>query len=244
MGAGRPARSRWTAPKEATGSRRGLCANWRRNSHDSEEYSGLSDRSLARRMPGAGAAAHPDGGFVSAHIIDMVIDMAHHRGVSQVHRKSQRAGQPNGSTDHPGPHLFQEIVRTHQALIAVFSLEVGLSAARMGVLRQLSSSEEGSLGVVDLARALGVTPAIVTRQVQELEAEGLVRRRNASRDRRRSQLHLTARGKRAFARLHERAHELQTRVLDGLSDEEIATACHVLGSLRMAIETQPGKSRD
>ena len=185
-----------------------------------------------------------DAGYIVAEIIDLVIDMDYYRCVSEVHRKSQRAGHPNGSTDHPGPHLFQEIVRTHQVLIAAFSLEVGMSAARMGVLRQLSNSEQGSLGVVDLARALGVTPAIVTRQVQELEAEGLLRRRNAPRDRRRSQLHLTARGKRTFARLHERAHELQTRVLDGLMDEEIDTACYVLSRLRMAIETQRHESKD
>ena len=161
-------------------------------------------------------------------------------------RRSRTAGRPAApsATDHPGPHLFQEIVRTHQALIAVFSQEVGLSAARMGVLRQLSDSEEGSLGVVGLARALGVTPAVVTRQVQELEAEGLLRRRSASRDRRRSQLYLTTRGRRAFARLHERAHELQTRVLDGVRNEEIVTACHVLSSLRMAVETRRRKSRD
>ena len=95
---------------------------------------------------------------------------------------------------------------------------------------------------MDLARALGVTPAIVTRQVQQLEAEGLVRRRNAPRDRRRSQLYLTARGGRAFARLHERAHELQTELLDGLKDKEIATACQALGTLRMAIETRRNKS--
>jgi DNA-binding MarR family transcriptional regulator len=172
------------------------------------------------------------------------MDIEYHRCVSKVHRKSQRAGHPNGSTDHAGPQLFQEIVRTHQALIGTFSLEVGMSAARMGVLRQLSSSEEGSLGVVYLARALGVTPAIVTRQVQALEAEGLVRRRNSSTDRRRSHLHLTAKGRRAFAQLHERAHELQTRMLEGLRDEEIDTASHVLGSLRMAIETQRHKARD
>ena len=158
-------------------------------------------------------------------------------------RKSQELGHFNRSMDHAGPHLFQEIVRTHQVLIGVFSLEVGMSAARMGVLRQLSNSEDGSLGVVGLARALGVTPAIVTRQVQELEAEGFLRRSNASGDRRRKQLHLTSRGRRAFARLHERAHALQTRVLGGLRDEEIATASRVLGSLRKAIEKQRDRSR-
>jgi DNA-binding MarR family transcriptional regulator len=164
--------------------------------------------------------------------------------MSEARRKAQGVDLPDGSTDHPGPHLFQDIVRTHQALIGAFSVEVGMSAARMGVLRQLQDGEDGSMGVVDLARALGVTPAIVTRQVQELEAEGLLRRRNASRDRRRTQIHITARGRRAFAQLHERAHELQARVLDGLSDEEITTASHVLSSLRAAIETQRRNSGD
>jgi DNA-binding MarR family transcriptional regulator len=114
----------------------------------------------------------------------------------------------------------------------------------MGVLRQLDRAEDGSLGVVDLARALGVTPAVVTRQVQELEAEGLLRRRHASRDRRRHQLHLTPRGRRAFAELHERAHQMQARVLNGLTEEEIATACHVLVSLRSAIGSQRRSSSD
>ena len=159
-------------------------------------------------------------------------------------RKPDKAVRRNGPYDHPGPHLFQEIVRTHQALIGNFSLEVGMSSARMGVLRQLEDAEDGSMGVVDLARALGVTPAIVTRQVQELEAEGLVRRRNASRDRRRHQLYLTPRGRRVFAELHERAHQLQARVLAGLTDEEIATACHVLANLRAEIGAQHRNSND
>ena len=155
-----------------------------------------------------------------------------------IQRKPHQTALRKERYDHPGPHLFQEIVRTHQALIGTFSLEVGMSSARMGVLRQLDDAEDGSMGVVDLARALGVTPAVVTRQVQELEAEGLLRRRNASRDRRRHQLHVTPRGRRAFAELHERAHELQARALAGLTDAEIATACHVHASLRAAIGTQ------
>jgi len=159
--------------------------------------------------------------------------------MSETQRRPQRADARPGPTDHPGPHLFQEIVRTHQVLIGAFSLEVGMSSGRMMVLRQLQDVEDGSMGVVDVARALGVTPAIVTRQVQELEAEGLVRRSSSSRDRRRSLLHLTARGRRVFDRLHARAHELQAMVLDGLTDEETATACHVLRSLRAAIQRRP-----
>ena len=161
-----------------------------------------------------------------------------------IQRKPQKTALGKWRYDHPGPHLFQEIVRAHQTLIGSFSLEVGMSSARMGVLRQLDDAEDGSMGVVDLARSLGVTPAVVTRQVQELEAEGLLRRRNASRDRRRHQLHLTPRGRRAFAELHERAHDLQARVLAGLTDEEIATACHVLASLRSAIGAQRRDSSD
>lgn len=181
---------------------------------------------------------------VRAQVVDIVIDIYYQLEMPDKKRGLWTISHSKGSYDHPGPHLFQEIVRAHQALIGVFSLEVGMSSARMCVLRQLADSDDGSLGVVDLARALGVTPAIVTRQVQEFEAEGLLRRRSDSRDRRRSQLYLTARGRRTFAQLHERAHELQTRVLDGLRDEEVAAACHVLHSLRTAIETEPHGSRD
>ena len=159
-------------------------------------------------------------------------------------RGSRKAVLPAGSIEHAGPHLFREIVRSHQALIGAFSQEVGMPAARMIVLRQLQDVEDGSMGVVDLARVLGVTPAIVTRQVQELEAEGLLRRRGASRDRRRTQIHLTSRGRRTFERLHQRAHEMQARVLEGLRDDEIDTACRVLGSLRAAIETRRHRSTD
>jgi len=155
--------------------------------------------------------------------------------------KSRKAGDLSAFTDHPGPHLFRDIVRTHQVLIGTFSREVGMSAARMGLLRQLADNGCGSLGAADLARALGVTPAIVTRQVQELEADGLLCRRNVPRDKRRSQLSLTSRGRRALAQLHERAHRLQTEVLNGLSDEQIATACHVLSTVRAAIVRRNGE---
>ena len=51
--------------------------------------------------------------------------------MAKTQQESKQTGHPTGSTDHAGPHLFQEIVRTHQVLIGAFSLEVGMSAARM-----------------------------------------------------------------------------------------------------------------
>jgi DNA-binding MarR family transcriptional regulator len=177
-----------------------------------------------------------------AQIIDIVNDVVQYPPMSDGRPKSRKAGDLSGFTDHPGPHLFREIVRAHQVLIGAFSREVGMSAARIGLLRQLANNEDGSLGAADLARALGVTPAIVTRQVQELEADGVLCRRNAPRDRRRSQLCLTSRGRRALEQLHERAHRMQTEVLNGLSNEQIAAACHVLSTVRVAIETQRSRS--
>ena len=56
-------------------------------------------------------------------------------------RGLQTTSRSEGTYDHPGPHLFQEIVRTHQVLIGAFSLQVGMPSARMEVLRQLENSE-------------------------------------------------------------------------------------------------------
>src|SRR5512137_2005549 len=81
------------------------------------------------------------------------------------------------------PHLLREIVRAHQVLMAGFSREVGMPASRFALMRVLA---DGDAGVTDLARRLGVNAAAVTRQLQEMEAEGLVRRRADPGDGRRS----------------------------------------------------------
>jgi len=143
------------------------------------------------------------------------------------------------------PHLLRELVRAYQTLMAVFARRTGMPAARFGLLRLLAVTE-GERGVMDLARELGVNPAAVTRQVQELERAGLVRRRADRQDRRRSHVSLSPKGRRVFAEIHVRTHELERSLAAVLGEEEMRGAARVLGRLRVAVEgfvAGPGEGR-
>ncbi len=133
------------------------------------------------------------------------------------------------------PHLLREIVRTYQVLTAGFAQRTGMPAARFGLLRVLALAPQ-DLGVMDLARELGVNAAAVTRQVQELEREGLVRRRPDRRDGRRSYVGLTPKGRRVFVEIHARTHELERALAAVLGEEEMRSAAAVLGRLRALVE--------
>ncbi len=113
------------------------------------------------------------------------------------------------------PHLLREVFRTYQALMAGFSRQTGMPASRFALMRQLALSES-DIGLADLARCLGINPAAVTRQVQELEAEHLVRRRADPKDGRRSYVRLSPKGRKQFEEIHERSHELERSLSSAL----------------------------
>ena len=134
------------------------------------------------------------------------------------------------------PHLLREIMRTHHALLNVFSRQVGMPAARLALMRLLAISHPEDLGIMEIARRLGINAAAVTRQVKEMEREHLVDRLADARDARRNHVKLTADGLRIFQQLHERAHEFE-RALSAVIDPEAITATvRVLVQLRTALE--------
>ncbi len=143
----------------------------------------------------------------------------------------------NLELSHKGdePHLLRELVRTHQVLMAGFSRNVGMPASRFTLVRLLANAEE-DVGVMDLARQLGINAAAVTRQVKEMEADGLVRRRNDPQDGRRSYVKLSPKGFRVFGEIHERSHELERGLAAVISDGEMKAAVAVLTKLRTYIE--------
>ena len=133
------------------------------------------------------------------------------------------------------PHLLREVFRTYQALMAVFSRKMGIPASRFALMRLLALAEV-DVGVMDLARRLGVNAAAVTRQVKELERERLVLRRADPKDGRRSYIKLSRKGQRLFEEIHERTHELEWSLSSALGAEEMRSAAMVLTKLRDFVE--------
>lgn len=128
-------------------------------------------------------------------------------------------------------------MRTSQAVLAVFSREVGIPASRLALLRLLAIAHPGAVGVVDLAEGLGVDAAAVTRSVQRLAADRLVVVRADPSDGRRKRVSLTSTGLRAFQRLHERGHQLEALLAGEVSAVDVESAVRVLGRLRAAVES-------
>jgi DNA-binding MarR family transcriptional regulator len=134
------------------------------------------------------------------------------------------------------PHLVREIMRTQQAVLNVFSREVGMPAARLVLMRLLAICHPEAIGIMEIARRLGINAAAVTRQVKAMESEHLVERFADVRDGRRSRVNLTADGLRIFQQLHERAHAFERALSAVVSAEDIAAAVRVLVHVRTALE--------
>jgi DNA-binding MarR family transcriptional regulator len=96
----------------------------------------------------------------------------------------------------------------------------GLSAARLSALSVLVFAGSRTLG--ELAAAEQVRPATMTRIVQALEQEGLVRRESDPEDGRVTRLSATAKGMRVMWRGRERRVTNLAALLGRLSQAEIA----------------------
>src|SRR5919201_6615198 len=102
--------------------------------------------------------------------------------------------------------------------------ETGLSAARLSALSVLVFGGARTLG--ELAAAEHVRPATMTRIVQALEQEGLVRRESDPDDGRVTRLPPPAKGERVLWRGRERRVKRLAELLASLSADEVAQVRH------------------
>jgi MarR family transcriptional regulator for hemolysin len=86
----------------------------------------------------------------------------------------------------------------------------------------LAVQRQGARTQQDLARAIGVEGPTLTRQLDALEAAGLVERQRDLHDRRAIRVKATPRGQAQFRRLAKAAGDFDERLRSGLSDQEIA----------------------
>jgi len=82
-----------------------------------------------------------------------------------------------------------------------------------------------------LAEALAIEGASLVRQLDQLEAAGLVERRDHPTDRRAKTLRLTPAGHRARAKIEEALDRLRTELFAGVSDADVAACLRVFDAL-------------
>lgn len=103
---------------------------------------------------------------------------------------------------------------------------VGLSAAQLFVLQRLS--EHDGLSINELAEETLTHQSSVSVLVSKLTARRLVRRAVSPRDRRRTVISLSAKGRRALARAPEAMQVRLIAALDDLSDADVARLARLL----------------
>lgn len=110
----------------------------------------------------------------------------------------------------------------------------GLSAARLSALSVLVFGGERTLS--ELAHAEHVRPATMTRIVQALERDGLVRREADPRDRRATRLSATKKGERTLWRARERRVDKLAGLLSRLTPGEVTQVRKAAELVEKALE--------
>jgi DNA-binding MarR family transcriptional regulator len=130
-----------------------------------------------------------------------------------------------------------------QRIVFALSKARNLLTADMNVAlagTSVTSSQVGALLLLSrgmartsmrLAKLLGADPGFITRMVDRLERQGLVRRDRNSPDRRVVNLTLTEAGRNLAARIAEIAPAMLNRRLSGFTPLEFAALCRLLGKL-------------
>ena len=105
----------------------------------------------------------------------------------------------------------------------------GVTSSQVGALLLLSGDSAHTS--VELSRMLGIDSGFVTRMVDRLERQGLVRRTRDSVDRRVVSLTLTEAGQDVATRIAELAPAMLNRRLAGFTPLEFTTLCRLLNKL-------------
>jgi DNA-binding MarR family transcriptional regulator len=109
----------------------------------------------------------------------------------------------------------------------------GLTVAQAAALEALAGGEATRLG--PLARGLGIAPSTLTRNLERLEQDGLVRREADEQDGRAARVRLTAAGERAAERVAAQEVAFAADVLKRLGRERADRTLAALGDLLQAV---------
>jgi DNA-binding MarR family transcriptional regulator len=130
--------------------------------------------------------------------------------------------------------LFFRLWRASHTRVADALQAIGLTPPLFGVLNVLGA-RDGAIQQ-ELGSAMGIDPSTMVSLIDQLESEGLAKRRPHPRDRRARQISLTPKGRRVLQRARKVAFEAEDEVLGGLTAAERRDLVKLL---RRAFSTAP-----
>jgi DNA-binding MarR family transcriptional regulator len=133
--------------------------------------------------------------------------------------------------------LFFRLWRASHTRTATALQSIGLTPALFAVLNYLQP-HEGAIQQ-QIGSAMGIDPSTMVSLVDQLERDGLAKRRPHAQDRRAREVLITPKGRRALKRARGLAEEVEGDVLQGLSPAERRQLVMLLRKAFAAAPPQP-----
>lgn len=125
-------------------------------------------------------------------------------------------------------YLLHDVSRTRRTLIDHWMKPLGITRAQWSLLSALSRGGNDGMMQVDLARLLEVGKVTIGGLVDRLESSGHVERRADPDDRRAKRVYITDQGWKMIRTMISVAEKMNTKVMAGVSDKDLATVERVL----------------
>lgn len=144
--------------------------------------------------------------------------------------KSSDPTHPEFTTSRSPFYWLNRVAQGHARKMDVVLKKLGLDVPRWRILTTLTEIEPASVST--LAEHCAAKLSTMTKAIQRLEADGLVKVRTSAADARVTEVLLTAKGKKIIPVARQSASRVSRQTLEGLDDREIgrlnATLQHML----------------
>lgn len=118
-------------------------------------------------------------------------------------------------------HSFIVADRMHHKVIDKYIGEIGLHRSQHMLLMQLSKGD-GALSQRELAEQMQISPCALSVRIKKLESDGYITRSSKSGDSRINDVKITERGQGVVKRSHAIFKKVDSAMINGLSEDEIA----------------------
>ncbi len=153
-------------------------------------------------------------------------------GKSMTNANPARDGKPTGAKlsehihDNPGFLMASTVFRLDQELRNTILRRLDISYTHFRVMQVMYAGEPKSVG--EISKMIVVSPAVLSRVIDQMEGRGLVERRAAAADNRFVNVGLTKNGRTIYEKAWPPAQSLLSRATAALTDKEKQSLLKIL----------------